>query len=92
MCFSPLIARVGFDNLFAPEHDEETGFANACLIAAAPLMYRALKELSDFWGHGLSVPDNKEHSAKARQIATERAEELGRMAGVALAAAEGRNA
>lgn len=47
MCFSPLIARVGFDNLFGSEHDEETGFANACLVAAAPEMHELLFEIKE---------------------------------------------
>ncbi len=66
------------------------GPANARLITASPDLLQALKELASFWAHGLSVPDSQEDSAKARKIAMERAEELGRMAGDAIAKAEGR--
>ncbi len=79
MCFSPLIARVGFDNLFSPEHGEETGFANACLIAAGPKLLAACKRAEFI----LTDPENDPPPAVKRVL-----DQLG----MAINKAEGRDA
>ena len=65
-------------------HEEE---ANARLIAAAPDLFEALKELTELWAYGLAKDDAVEDSAYQRKLDMKRCEDAGRKAGVALAKA-----